>query len=70
VKPSDEKLDQTILSVSLAGWQKVAMILGKSFRQLEGEGIQTSWSASAASKARATFPDGATARSGRQPPRQ
>jgi hypothetical protein len=43
VKPSDPKLDQTILSVSLASWQKVAMILGKSFRQLEDEGIQISF---------------------------
>jgi hypothetical protein len=41
VKPSEAKLDQTILSVSLASWQKVAMILGKSFRQLEDEGVRT-----------------------------
>jgi hypothetical protein len=43
VKPSDAKLDQAILSASLPQWRKVALILGKSFRQLEGEGIQATF---------------------------
>jgi hypothetical protein len=42
VKPSDAKLDQTILSVSLPQWRKVALILAKSHRQLEDEGTRTS----------------------------
>lgn len=39
---NDEELDQVIMSLALASWQKVAMILANSLRQMENAGAEIS----------------------------